>query len=156
MSNEEEEEEEEEVEEEEGIPQAGHKNFVGRSVVELDGESLEGVSLRNCPPHSFLEFLIASTHPSAPLQLIGDKCRCQQVAELVVPQRGQTNILREKEDPVRETVHQAASFIPCGAEPQVPSAVLPAHYWRVLGPTGCARGEARKASSSKEGKRGGG
>lgn len=60
---------------------------------EVDGEALEGVSLRHGPPHRVLELLVAAGGASAALQLIGRQRRGQQVAEVVVPHGGQLQVL---------------------------------------------------------------
>ena len=60
----------------------------------LDGETFEGVSIRDCPAHSLLELLVTHGQARGVLQLIGCQRRAQDVAQLVVPVRAQAQVLQ--------------------------------------------------------------
>ena len=65
----------------------------GITVNQLDGEAFEGMSLGNCTAYRLLELLVPSGHAHTSFQLVGGQGRGEEVAEVIVPHRSQTQIL---------------------------------------------------------------
>ena len=68
-----------------GSLEAGGERPALVEVGELDGEALEGVSLRHRPVDRLLELLVARGDAGASLQLVGGEGRGEEVGETVLP-----------------------------------------------------------------------
>ena len=64
---------------------------------QLDGEPFERVSLWYNVADGILKLLVANGNAQAPLRLVRGQCRSEQVAELLVPNGTETQILRKRE-----------------------------------------------------------
>lgn len=74
--------------------EASQEHLPWVSMGDLQGKPLEGVAIWNHFVNRILELLVAdSTHPQAALSLVGGQGRREEVAEVIVPHCGQTQVL---------------------------------------------------------------